>query len=139
LTRPDAAVPAFGSAGAAGADLYACTGGDVRIRPGEQAVIPTGVAIALPSEGYVGLVYVRSGLGVKHGLSLSNAVGVIDSDYRGEIQVALRNHSDTPYTVRHGDRVAQLVVTPTPRVTFEVQDELPDTARGRAGFGSTGR
>ena len=139
LLRPQARPPSFGTEGAAGADLYACMDVPVCIAPGTQETIPTGIAMALPSADYVGLLYNRSGLGMRHGVALSNCVGVIDSDYRGEIHVSLRNHADVPYTVAPGDRVAQLIVTHIPRVVFETAAQLPPTARGDGGFGSTGR
>ena len=107
--------PARATEGSAGIDLAACTDEPVTIAPRALVRIPTGVAIALPSPDYVALVFARSGLGIRHGISLSNGVGVIDSDYRGEIQVGLTNLSDTPYTVMPGDRIAQLVVAPVAR------------------------
>ena len=131
--------PFYASAGAAAMDLHACLDEPVTIGPGELARIPTGIAIALPSPEYVALVFARSGLGVKHGIALSNGVGVIDSDYRGEIRVGLTNLSDTPYTVMPGDRVAQLAVVPVVQAALERAEELDGTQRGAGGFGSTGR
>ena len=131
--------PYYASAGAAAMDLHACLDEPVTIGPGELVRIPTGIAIALPSPEYVALVFARSGLGVKHGIALSNGVGVIDSDYRGEIQVGLTNQSDAPYTIQPGDRIAQLVVTPVVVPAVEIVEELEDTGRGTGGFGSTGR
>ena len=132
-------MPTFGSAEAAGADLYACLEENVMtIAPGETKFIPTGLAMALPV-GYVGLVYARSGLACKQDLAPANKVGVIDSDYRGEFMIALHNHGKEDRTVRHGDRVAQLVVTPILRPTYEEADSLDETDRGTGGFGSTGK
>ena len=131
-------MPTFGSAEAAGADLYACLEENVAIHPGETKFIPTGLAMALP-RGYVGLVYARSGLACKQDLAPANKVGVIDSDYRGEFMIALHNHGKEVRTVCHGDRVAQLVVTPILRPTYEEADTLDETDRGAGGFGSTGK
>lgn len=132
-----ALLPVYSSPGAAGADLYALPGTRCAIPPGEVAKVRTGLAAEIP-EGYAGLVYARSGLAVKSGLAPANCVGVIDSDYRGEIIVALRNSSPVTATVSGGDRVAQLVVTPYLKVNFEESGELPPTERGEGGFGSTG-
>lgn len=131
--------PFYASAGAAAMDLHACVDEPVTIPAGGRAVIPTGIAIALPSAEYVALVFARSGLGIKHGIALSNGVGVIDSDYRGEIRVGLTNLSDTPYTVQPGDRIAQLAVMPVVQAELERVDSLDDTGRGTGGFGSTGK
>ena len=131
--------PYYASEGAAAMDLCACVDAPVELPPRALARIPTGIAIALPSADYVALVFARSGLGVKHGVALSNGVGVIDSDYRGEIQVGLTNLSDTPYTVQPGDRIAQLAVLPVVRPSLERVEELDQTDRGPGGFGSTGR
>lgn len=130
--------PSRATEGSAGLDLAACIDRDVTIAPRQLVCIPTGVAIALPGPEYVALVFARSGLGIKHGIALSNGVGVIDSDYRGELQVGLTNLSDTPYTIRPGDRIAQLVVTPVALPQVEIVEELEDTGRGTGGFGSTG-
>ena len=132
-----ATVPTYGSACAAGADLYACEDNGVTIAPGKTVLVHTGIAMAIP-EGYVGLVYARSGLASKRGLAPANKVGVIDSDYRGEIMVALHNHGSEPQTVENGERIAQIVFTPYAAAIFTVTDELDDTARGTGGFGSTG-
>ncbi len=131
--------PHYATAGAAAMDLCACMDEPRTIAPGARTVIPTGIAIALPSAEYVALVFARSGLGIKKGICLSNGVGVIDSDYRGEIGVGLINLSDEAYTVMPGDRVAQMMIAPVvcPALTFV--DRLDDTARGEGGFGSTGR
>lgn len=131
--------PFYASAGAAAMDLCACMDEAVEIAPRALVSIPTGIAIALPGPGYVALIFARSGLGVKHGITLSNGVGVIDSDYRGELRVGLTNLSDAPYTVQPGDRIAQLAVIPVVQVQPELCDELEDTARGAGGFGSTGK
>ena len=131
--------PSRATAGSAGMDLSACIEEDIIIAPRQLVRIPTGIAIALPGPEYVALVYARSGLGIKHGITLSNGVGVIDSDYRGEIQVGLTNLSDVPYTVQPGDRIAQLVVTPVVLPELERVEELDDTSRGAGGFGSTGQ
>lgn len=138
LLDPRAKLPAYGSADAAGADLYALTDGPVEIAPGGTALISTGIAVAIP-QGYVGLVYARSGLACKRGIAPANKVGVIDADYRGEVMVYLHNHSGQPQTVEDGDRVAQLVITPYLTAQFERVDELDGTRRGSGGFGSTGR
>ena len=131
-------MPTFGSREAAGADLYACLEEPVTIEPGKTVFLPTGLSMALP-KGYVGLVYARSGLACKQGLAPANKVGVIDSDYRGEFMIALHNHSTEPRVVKHGDRIAQLVVTPVIQPDYYEADTLDDTPRGTGGFGSTGK
>ena len=131
--------PFYASAGAAAMELHACVDQAVTIPAGGRAVIPTGIAIALPSAGYVALVFARSGLAVKHGLALSNGVGVIDSDYTGEIRVGLVNLSDEAYTIQPGERIAQLVIMPVCLPHMELTDSLKETERGGGGFGSTGR
>ena len=136
--RPAAVMPTFGSAEAAGADLYACLEADVDIRPGETRFVPTGLAMALP-KGYAGLVYARSGLACKRGLAPANKVGVVDSDYRGEINVVLHNHGSAPQTIENGERVAQLLITPVLQPAYEIAETLTDTARNAGGFGSTGK
>lgn len=132
----DATVPTYGSAFSAGADLYAC-GEAVTVDPGETVLIHTGIAMEIP-EGLVGLIYARSGLATKRGLAPANKVGVIDSDYRGEIMVALYNQSAVAQTVMPGERIAQLVLTPYLVADFLESDALSDTVRGNGGFGSTG-
>ena len=132
-------LPAFATDGAAAMDLCACIDAPVVIPAGKRTVIPSGIAIALPSPDYVALLFSRSGMGIKRGISLSNSVGVIDSDYRGEIGVGLHNTSDADYTVNPGDRIAQLMITPVIRPTVTLVDELPASERGAGGFGSTGR
>ncbi len=131
--------PHYATAGAAAMDLCACIDQPRVIAAGKRTVIPTGIAIALPSAEYVALVFARSGLGIKKGICLSNGVGVIDSDYRGEIGVGLVNLSDEDYTVMPGDRIAQMMIAPVVCPTLAFVDELDDTARGAGGFGSTGR
>ncbi|SHH85113.1 deoxyuridine 5'-triphosphate nucleotidohydrolase [Sporobacter termitidis DSM 10068] len=136
--RPDAVVPAYGSPFSAGADLCACIDGPVTVAPGETVMVPTGLMLELP-EGHAGLVCARSGLASKRGLAPANKIGVIDSDYRGEVIVALFNHSREAQTIVPGERVAQLVVTPVAACVFEESALLSETARGSGGFGSTGR
>ena len=131
--------PAYATAGSAGMDLRACIDEPMTIRPMERVKVPTGFAIALPGPQWVAFVFARSGLGIKSGITLPNCVGVIDSDYRGEIIVALTNLSDTDYTIQPGDRVAQLVIMPVTQADISVVDELDETERGAGGFGSTGR
>lgn len=133
-----ATVPSYGSPYSAGADLYACLDGELKIEPHTTAFVHTGVAMEIPV-GYAGLVYARSGLACKRSLAPANKVGVIDSDYRGEVMVALHNHSNEVQTVVDGERIAQLVVAPCLACDFVVCDELSDTVRGEGGFGSTGR
>ena len=132
-----ATVPSYGSEFAAGADLYACIESDVEVKPHQTILIPTGIAVELPV-GYAGLIYARSGLATKKGLAPANKVGVVDCDYRGEVKVALHNHSEAVQTVSVGERVAQLVITPYLHAEFIVSDELYETERGAGGFGSTG-
>ena len=134
---PNANIPTYGSAGAAGADLYACLDQDITIAPGETVFVPTGIALEVPT-GCAGLIYARSSLGSKRGLAPANKVGVIDSDYRGELMVALHNHGSVPQTVEPGDRVAQFLVMPVITAQFIEVDSLDETERGAGGFGSTG-
>ena len=135
--KSSATVPSYGSACAAGADLYACEDAPVTVAAGGTVLIHTGIAMAIP-DGYVGLIYARSGLATKKGLAPANKVGVIDSDYRGEIMVALHNHGKEAQTVENGERIAQIVFTPYVAADFSVADELDSTERGAGGFGSTG-
>lgn len=137
--RNNATIPTRATEGSAGIDLYACIDKSVTIEPGQRVTIPTGIAAALPSNEYALFIFARSGLGIKYGISLSNGVGVVDSDYRGEICVGLINQSDKSYTVSHNDRIAQMVVMPVciPNVTLE--DNLETTYRNSGGFGSTGK
>lgn len=125
--------------GSAGMDLHACIEESVIINPGEIKVIPTGLAIALQSSDYVAYIFARSGLAIKHGITLANCVGVIDSDYRGELCVGLTNISNTPYTIECDERIAQLVISPVCLCDVELVSELDSTDRGEGGFGSTGR
>ena len=136
--HPNAQLPTYGSAEAAGADLYACLDGDAVIEPGKTVFIPTGLAMEIP-KGCAGLIYARSSMGAKRGLAPANKVGVIDSDYRGQVMVALHNHGETSQTVTCGERIAQLLVTPVYTPGFLEANELDDTRRGTGGFGSTGR
>ena len=134
----NAVKPTYGSQFAAGADLYACEGKEITIEAGETKLIHTGLALEIP-EGYAGLIYARSGIASKRGLAPANKVGVIDSDYRGEIMVALHNHSSAAQTIADKERIAQLVIAPFLSVEFNETDELSDTVRGEGGFGSTGK
>lgn len=131
-------LPYYATDGAAALDLHACLDEDMPIAPHARVMIPTGIAVAIP-EGYVGIMAVRSSMGVKNGINLANGIGVIDSDYRGQMHVTLYNTTDSTYTVRSGDRIAQLMITPVLRPTLQVVEELPETRRGEGGFGSTGR
>ena len=136
--KPNAILPTYGSAEAAGADLYACLESAVKIAPGETVFIPTGFAMEIP-QGYAGLAYARSGLACKKDLAPANKVGVIDSDYRGEFIIALHNHGREERVVEHGERIAQLVITPVFTPGFTEVSELSETKRGTGGFGSTGK
>lgn len=134
-----ATLPGYQTAGAAGMDIHACLpDAPVTLQPGSIAVIPTGLALAIPA-GFEGQVRPRSGLSTKHGLSVPNAPGTIDSDYRGELRIALINHGREAFTVTHGMRIVQLVIAPVVRAAIEVVADLDETARGAGGFGSTGR
>lgn len=133
-----ATIPTYGSEFSAGADLYALADEPITIAPHQTVLVHTGVAMEIPT-GYVGLVFARSGLATKRALAPANKVGVIDSDYRGEIMVALHNHSDEAKTIENGERIAQIVLVPYLAAEFDEVDELSDTARGEGGFGSTGR
>lgn len=135
---PRAILPTYGSAEAAGADLYACLTEPLTIHPGEVAWITTGIALEIP-KGCAGLVYARSGLACKRGLAPANKVGVIDSDYRGEIKVVLLNHGKEDQVIAHGERIAQFVITPVLTTVYEEVTELDNTERGVSGFGSTGK
>lgn len=136
--HPQAILPTYGSAGAAAADLYACLEAPVSIDPGQTVFIPTGLSVEIP-EGCAGLIYARSSMGAKRGLAPANKVGVIDSDYRGQIQVVLLNHSAEVQTVAPGERIAQMIITPVLTPAYEEVTELTDTQRGAGGFGSTGK
>jgi len=135
----NAVVPTYGSDYSAGADLYAVLEKDkIEIPPHETVLVHTGLSFEIP-EGYVGLVYARSGLATKRGLAPANKVGVIDADYRGEVMVSLHNHSNVLQEIDNGERVAQIVIAPFLKADFEETDELSDTVRGEGGFGSTGK
>ena len=136
--KENAILPTYGSLEAAGADLYACLEQSVVIAPGESVFVPTGLAMEIP-KGYAGLIYARSGLACKRGLAPANKVGVVDSDYRGEFMVVLHNHSKAPQEIAHGERIAQLVITPVFTPGFEEVSDLTNTDRAAGGFGSTGK
>ena len=138
ILREGALLPTYGSPEAAGADLYACLEAPVTIESGKTAFIPTGIAMEVP-RGCAGLIYARSGLACKRGLAPANKVGVVDSDYRGEIMVALHNHGQVSQTVEHGERIAQMVITPVLTPAYQMVSDLNDTDRGTGGFGSTGK
>lgn len=137
--KENAKIPKRATSGSAGMDLYACIDEPITLAPGQLAIVPTGIAIALPDNGCAAFLYARSGLGVKHGICLSNGVGVIDSDYRGEICAGLCNVSDKPYTIEPDERVCQMVITPVLTPDVVEVNELDDTDRGEGGFGSTGK
>lgn len=137
--RDNAVMPEYATSGSAGMDLRACITVPVSIIPRELVTIPTGIALALPSRDYVALIFARSGLGVKHGITLSNGVGVIDSDYRGELFVGLCNHSSKSYKIMPNDRIAQLIVTKIEHLPILTSDALDQTQRGCGGLGSTGK
>ena len=132
----DAIMPTYGSEFAAGADLYSIEA--VTLQPHETVLVHTGIAMEIPN-GYVGLIYARSGLATKRNLAPANKVGVIDCDYRGEIMVSLHNHSNNEQSIEKGERIAQIVFTPYITANFEEVNELTDTIRGEGGFGSTGK
>ena len=136
--RENAVVPTYGSEFSAGADLYAAIDEETVIAPGETKLIPTGLAFEIP-EGYAGFVYARSGLATKRGLAPANKVGVIDSDYRGEVMTALHNHGSESQKIEKGERIAQMVIAPYVTASFILSESLDDTERGEGGFGSTGR
>jgi dUTP pyrophosphatase len=137
LLREGARLPRYMSAQAAGLDLHACLEGPMAIAPGGRALVPTGIALELP-DGYEAQVRPRSGLALRSGVTLLNAPGTVDADYRGEVMVLLVNHGADPFTVRAGDRVAQLVVAPVARARMLAVDALNDTVRGAGGYGHTG-
>ena len=138
ILKEGAKLPTYGSLEAAGADLYACIPASVTIAPGQTAFIPTGIALEVP-RGCAGLIYARSGMACKRGLAPANKVGVVDSDYRGEITVVLYNHGAESQTVENGERIAQFIITPVLTPVYEAAESLSDTARDRGGFGSTGK
>ena len=133
----NAVIPKYGTDFAAGADLYALIDGAVTIQPGESLLVHTGISLAIP-EGLVGLIFGRSGMACKRGLAPANKVGVIDSDYRGEIMVCLHNHRNMEQTIENGERIAQIAFVPYYAADFKLVDELDETVRGEGGFGSTG-
>lgn len=133
----EAVLPTYGTEYSAGADLYACTEENIIIQPGETKLIKTGLSMEIPV-GYAGLIYARSGLASKKGLAPANKVGVVDADYRGEVMVALHNHSNIEQEIGPKERIAQLVIAPFLKVEYNVVDELNETVRGEGGFGSTG-
>ena len=135
--HPAAKLPTYGSAEAAGADLYACLDETVTVLPGESVFVPTGIAMEVPV-GCAGLIYARSGLACKRGLAPANKVGVVDSDYRGQIVVVLHNHGSQPQTIENGERIAQMIITPVWTPPYEEAEELSGSERGAGGFGSTG-
>lgn len=136
--RADAVIPKRATSGSAGVDLYACIDEAVTVKSGDLVKIPTGIAIELPSENTAAFVFARSGLGINHGIAPSNAVGVIDSDYRGEVCVGLTNHSSTPFVIEPQTRIAQLIVMPVCPLPILEVEELSGTERGENGFGSSG-
>lgn len=137
--RDNARIPFRATDGSAGMDLYACIDGAVTIQPHEIRLIPTGIAIALESPDYVAYLYARSGLAIKHGIAPANCVGVVDSDYRGEVCVGLVNQTEEAFTIEPDERIAQMVIAPVVLPEIQVVDELDDTERGAGGFGSTGK
>ncbi len=139
LVREGVSLPEYATDGSAAIDLRSAAETDVTILPGERRLIPTGIAIAPETSGVVAILAARSGLSIKHGITVTNGIGVIDSDYRGEISVSLINVSDTPYTVVRGERMAQLMFVPVMHAVFSLADELDETERGTGGFGSTGK
>lgn len=138
ILKEGAKLPTYGTAEAAGADLHACIPAPITIAPGESAFIPTGIALEVP-KGCAGLIYARSGLACKRGLAPANKVGVVDSDYRGEITVVLHNHGAVAQTVENGERIAQFLITPVLTPAYETVQELSETVRSSGGFGSTGK
>lgn len=137
--RDNAVTPKRATAGSAGFDLFVCTQEPITIKPGQLIKLPTGIAIAIESEEYAAFIFARSGLGIKHGITLSNGVGVVDSDYRGEIQIGLCNIGEEPYTVQPFDRIAQMIFMPVCAACLVQRQELPETKRGTGGLGSSGK
>lgn len=133
----DLPLPGYATSGSAGIDLMAAVDSETVVRPGERKLISTGIRLAIP-EGYEGQVRPRSGLALRHGISMVNAPGTIDSDYRGVVQIILINHGQEPFTIQRGDRIAQLIITPVLRATLVRSDDLPETLRNEGGFGHTG-
>lgn len=132
-------LPSYATDGSAGMDLRACTTQAITLLPGERVAVDTGIAIELPDNGYFAMICARSGLSTKHGIALANGVGVVDSDYRGEIRVSLVNLSSCAYTIEPGERIAQMLIMPVCHAKLQLCDELDVTQRGSGGFGSTGR
>lgn len=137
--KENAIIPKRATSGSAGMDLYACIDESIVINPGDLVTVPTGIAIELPSADYMANIYARSGLGIKYGICLSNGVGVVDSDYRGEVCVGLCNVSNKSYTIEPNERIAQMVIAPVSLMNVEEVSSLVDTERGKGGFGSTGK
>ncbi len=134
----NAVIPTRATKGSAGYDLYACIESEINLEPNKTIPVPTGIAVSLSCADYAAFIYARSGLAIKNGLAPANCVGVIDSDYRGEILVGLHNHSEKTYTIKPGERIAQMIIAPVLEVDFAPVDELDDTVRNAGGFGSTG-
>jgi len=132
-------LPSYASNGSAGLDLRACVDNSLLVKPGDTHLIPTGIAIYIRDSGYAGLIVPRSGLGHKHGIVLGNLVGLIDSDYQGQLFVSCWNRADKPYTISEGDRIAQLVIVPVAQVKLNQVDSFSSSERGSGGFGSTGK
>ena len=137
--RENAKIPTRATAGSAGLDLYACIDDPITLNKGDKAVIPTGIALGLDDPHYAAFIHSRSGLAIKHGIALLNSVGVIDSDYRGEVCVGVVKLTEEPYTIQPFERVAQMVIKPVELPEIVEVEELDDTDRGAGGFGSTGR
>ena len=133
----DLPLPDYATAGSAGLDLVAAIDGEITLAPGERRLVPTGIAIALPA-GYEAQVRPRSGLALKHGITVLNSPGTIDADYRGEVQVLLINHGQAPFVIKRGDRIAQMVVAPVTQIAWTIVEQLDQTERGSGGYGSTG-
>ena len=138
MLREGARLPKLATGGSAACDLYALLDEPITLQPGRRYPVPTGIAIALPDSGYVAVVCARSGLALKRGLALANGIGVIDSDYRGELFVAIINNDDKPQIIENGERIGQLMIMPVIAAEYEPADELDETERGEGGFGSTG-
>lgn len=139
LVRENAVIPRYATEGSAACDLSACLDSPVTLEPGGIAKIPTGIALSTGRRDVVALIFGRSGLGTKHGVTLANSVGVVDSDYRGELSVTLINRGSSAYIVNPGDRIAQLMFAPVYTAEFIESEALDETARGESGFGSTGK
>lgn len=138
ILKENTKLPFRATEGSAGADLYACTDNDIILKSGERKLIPTGIAVEIPV-GYGGFVFPRSSVALKNGIALANCVGVVDSDYRGELMIPAINHGKEDFIIKNGDRIAQLVIMPVDNTEYEIAEELTDTERGEGGFGSTGK